>query len=163
MVSVSVIGPMRKIPGGWGQIDADVVACSPASVYRVLSKAGLLRRHTNRSLKGTGFVQPLAPHAHWHLDIAYLNIRGTFYFIASVLDGYSRMVVHWDTRFGPRRFVVALQILSTTGELSNYLPLASTLLVPDRRVHAGPPNCSEPTWLSRLRRLGQATNLHIPS
>lgn len=79
-------------------IDADVVACSPASVYRVLSKAGLLRRHTKRSLKGTGFVQPLAPHAHWHLDIAYLNIRGTFYFIASVLDGYSRMVVHWDIR-----------------------------------------------------------------
>src|SRR5690606_6289709 len=34
----------------------------------------------------------------WHLDIAYLNIRGTFYFIASVLDGYSRMVVHFEIR-----------------------------------------------------------------
>ena len=26
------------------------------------------------------------------------NIRGTFYFIASLLDGYSRMVVHWEIR-----------------------------------------------------------------
>ena len=32
------------------------------------------------------------------MDVAYLNIRGTFYFIASVLDGYSRSVVHWDIR-----------------------------------------------------------------
>lgn len=80
-------------------IDADVAACSPATVYRLLSEAGLLRKHNGKpSLKGTGFVQPLAAHEHWHLDIAYLNIRGTFYFIASLLDGYSRLVVHWDIR-----------------------------------------------------------------
>jgi transposase InsO family protein len=78
-------------------LDADVVACSSASVYRVLKKAGVLRKYNpKKSLKGTGFVQPLAAHKHWHLDIAYLNICGTFYFIASLLDGYSRMVVHWE-------------------------------------------------------------------
>jgi transposase-like protein len=33
------------------------------------------------SLKGTGFVQPLKPHEHWHVDISYLNIRGTFYYL----------------------------------------------------------------------------------
>jgi len=32
------------------------------------------------------------------LDIAYLNITGTFYFIASLLDGYSRSIVHWEIR-----------------------------------------------------------------
>jgi len=74
------------------------VACSAGTVYRVLSQAGLLKRNTKRSLKGTGFVQPLAAHAHWHIDISYLNIAGTFYFMASVLDGYSRSVVHWDIR-----------------------------------------------------------------
>ena len=79
-------------------LDADVVACSAGTVYRVLSQAGLLKRHTKRSLKGTGFQQPLAAHAHWHIDISYLNIAGTFYFMASVLDGYSRSVVHWDIR-----------------------------------------------------------------
>lgn len=79
-------------------LDADVVACSAGTVYRVLSQAGLLKRNAKRSLKGTGFQQPLAAHDHWHIDISYLNIAGTFYFMASVLDGYSRSVVHWDIR-----------------------------------------------------------------
>jgi putative transposase len=80
-------------------IDADVVACSPASVYRVLKDAGLLDRHNLRpSLKGTGFVQPLRPHDHWHVDVAYLNIAGTFYYLCSVLDGCSRSIVHWEIR-----------------------------------------------------------------
>jgi putative transposase len=80
-------------------LDADVVAVSPATVYRVLSQAGLLgRRWAQPSRKGTGFVQPLRPHQHWHIDISYLNIAGTFYFLISVLDGYSRFVVHWDIR-----------------------------------------------------------------
>lgn len=26
----------------------------------------------------------------------YLNLGGTFYFLISVLDGYSRFIVHWD-------------------------------------------------------------------
>jgi putative transposase len=56
-------------------LDADVVACSPASVYRVLSSAGLLDRWNKKpSKKGTGFVQPLRPHEHWHIDISYLNL-----------------------------------------------------------------------------------------
>jgi transposase InsO family protein len=80
-------------------LDADVVAVSPATVYRVLKQAGLLgRRWAQPTRKGTGFVQPLRPHQHWHIDISYLNIAGTFYFLISVLDGYSRFVVHWDIR-----------------------------------------------------------------
>jgi transposase InsO family protein len=80
-------------------LDADVVACSPASVYRVLHKAGLLAGQTpNVSKKGTGFVQPLQPHQEWHVDVSYLNIAGTFYFLCSILDGYSRFIVHWEIR-----------------------------------------------------------------
>ena len=80
-------------------LDEDVVAVSPSSVYRVLRTAGLLDRHnTKPSLKGTGFVQPLAPHQHWHVDIAFVNIANTFYFLCSVLDGYSRAIVHWEIR-----------------------------------------------------------------
>lgn len=30
------------------------------------------------------------------MDISYLNLGGTFYFLISVLDGYSRFVVHWE-------------------------------------------------------------------
>jgi putative transposase len=80
-------------------LDADQVACSPASVYRVLKAAGLLAGATpNITRKGTGFVQPLQAHEHWHVDVSYLNIAGTFYFLCSVLDGYSRFIVHWEIR-----------------------------------------------------------------
>jgi len=80
-------------------LDADSVACSPASVYRVLKAAGLLAGHTpSPSKKGTGFVQPLRPHEHWHVDVSYLNIAGTFYFLCSILDGCSRFIVHWEIR-----------------------------------------------------------------
>jgi putative transposase len=80
-------------------LDADVVACSPASVYRVLKAAGLLERHNGKpSSKGKGFVQPLQPHEHWHVDVSYLNIAGTFYYLCSLLDGCSRSIVHWEIR-----------------------------------------------------------------
>ena len=80
-------------------LDQDIVAVSPSSTYRVLKGAGLLDRNKwAPSKKGTGFVQPLKAHDHWHIDISYLNIAGTFYFLCSVLDGYSRAIVHWEIR-----------------------------------------------------------------
>jgi putative transposase len=80
-------------------LDADVVACSPASVYRVLKNAGLLAGQTPKpTKKGTGFVQPVQPHEHWHVDVSHLNIAGTFYFLCSILDGCSRYLVHWEIR-----------------------------------------------------------------
>lgn len=80
-------------------LDRDIVAVSPASVYRVLKKAGLLRRwNTGKSNKGKGFHQPNKPHQHWHIDVSYLNICGTFYYLCSILDGYSRYLVHWEIR-----------------------------------------------------------------
>jgi putative transposase len=80
-------------------LDANVAAVSPSSVYRVLKQAGVLERHNSKpSKKGTGFVQPLLPHEHWHVDVSYINIAGTFYFLFSILDGCSRFVVHWEIR-----------------------------------------------------------------
>ena len=80
-------------------LDADEVACSPASTYRVLKQAGLLAGHTpTPSKKGTGFVQPLEPHQHWHVDVSYLKVAGTYYFLCSVLDGCSRYLVHHEIR-----------------------------------------------------------------
>lgn len=80
-------------------LDQDVVACSPSSVYRVLKKAGLLAGQTPHvTKKGTGYVQPLQAHQEWHIDVSYLNIAGTFYYLCSVLDGYSRFIVHWEIR-----------------------------------------------------------------
>lgn len=65
----------------------------------MLAGAGLLDRWNNKpSKKGTGFVQPLSAHQHWHIDISYLNLGGTFYYLCSVLDGASRAIVHWEIR-----------------------------------------------------------------
>ena len=72
-------------------MDADVVAASPTSVYRVMKRAGLIAQWNGTpSKKGTGFAQPLAANEHWHIDVSYLNISGTFYYLCSILDGCSR-------------------------------------------------------------------------
>ena len=80
-------------------LDDDVVAVSPSTVYRTLKTAGRLdHRQFSPSKKGTGFVQPLAAHDHWHVDISYLNVAGTFYFLITLLDGFSRYIVHGEIR-----------------------------------------------------------------
>ena len=80
-------------------LDEDIVAVSPATVYRVLKSEGRLDRWNGKpSKKGTGFVQPLWPHEHWHIDISYLNLAGTFYYLCSILDGATRFIVHWELR-----------------------------------------------------------------
>ena len=82
-------------------LDADVVAVSPSSVYRVLREAGLIKSHKYKpSLKGKGFVQPLRPHEHWHVDVSYINVAGTFFYLCGLLDGCSRYIVHWEIREG---------------------------------------------------------------
>src|ERR1039457_6881630 len=80
-------------------LDQDIVAMSSSSVWRGPGQAGLLRKWKNKpSKKGTGFDQPLQAHGHWHIDVSYINISGTFYYLCIVLDGYSRFLVHWDLR-----------------------------------------------------------------
>jgi len=80
-------------------LDRDVVAVSPSTTYRVLKAAGLIQTWNPKpSKKGTGFVQPLAPHEHWHVDVSYINVAGTFYYLCSLLDGCSRSIVHHELR-----------------------------------------------------------------
>jgi transposase InsO family protein len=93
-------------------LDKDLVAVSPATTYRVLANAGLLKRwnEANPSRKGTGFVQPLKPHEHWHVDISYLNLCGTFYYFIGIRDGCTRFMVHWGIRASMTEDDVALVI-----------------------------------------------------
>ncbi len=80
-------------------MDEDVAFVSHNSVHRVLKEAGLIDKSTAKpSLKGTGFVQPTHPHQQWHIDISYINAGGTFYYLCSILDGYSRFIVHWEIK-----------------------------------------------------------------
>lgn len=80
-------------------LDRDIVAVAPSTTYRVLKSEGLLTKWTRqKSNKGTGFEQPLKPHEHWHVDISYVNINSTFYYLCTILDGYSRYVVDWELK-----------------------------------------------------------------
>ena len=98
-------------------MDDNIVAASPSTVYRVLRKAGVLDRWNKKeSKKGTGFVQPLKPHEHWHVDISYINIGGTFYYLFSVLDGCSRYILNWDIREAMKETDVEI-ILQQTREM----------------------------------------------
>lgn len=81
-------------------IDLGLFATSPASVYRVLKETGLLNRWLPKKTtsKGSGFIQPEYPHKDWHTDIKYVNYRGTFLFFISIIDGYSRYIIHHELR-----------------------------------------------------------------
>ena len=80
-------------------MDAGIVAASPGSVYRVLSQAGAPSRWEARpGKKGKGFVPPPSAHAHWHIDVSTLNLSGTFYYLCSLLVGYSRSIVCHEIR-----------------------------------------------------------------
>lgn len=90
--------------------DEDVVAVSPATTYRVLRGAGLTNRwnQTSSKSKKTGFEQPQGPHEHWHMDISYVKFKSMFLFLISVLDGYSRFVLHHDVRTHMQQYDVEL-------------------------------------------------------
>jgi len=104
-------------------LDADVVAASPTSVYRVLKQAGRLGRWNNKpSRKGTGFEHPLRPHEHWHVDVSYINVCGTFYYLCSLLDGYSRYIVHWEIRESMKESEVELVIQRAREAFPNAYP-----------------------------------------
>jgi len=77
-------------------LDADIVAVSPSSTYRVMKQGGLLgQQRYGPSKKGSGFDQPQNPHEHWHIDFTYIRLGSQFYFLVMVLDGYSRAILSW--------------------------------------------------------------------
>ena len=80
----------------WQMVDADVAYLSESSVYRVLRDADLLARWKRHGSVGTAPRKPMHPHERWHTDLMYLRIADTWYFLVTVIDAYSRYVVHWE-------------------------------------------------------------------
>ncbi len=93
-------------------MDGDIVAVSPSTTYRVLKSMGLLNRwnKVKKSSKGNGFEQPISVHQHWHIDIKYINFRGTFLFLISIIDGYSRYIVHHELRMNMQEYDVEITV-----------------------------------------------------
>ena len=80
----------------WMMIDEDVAYVSPSSVYRILRDADLLYRWKRSRKSGEPPPEPTEPNERWHTDLMYLRVEDTWYFLVTVLDAYSRYVVHWE-------------------------------------------------------------------
>lgn len=80
----------------WQMIDADVAFLSPSSVYRILDEADLLYRWKRSASIGKAPLHPTRPHERWHTDLMYLRVADCWYFLVSVIDAYSRYIVHWE-------------------------------------------------------------------
>ena len=110
-------------------MDRGVAFVSPATTYRVLKAAGLIQaRARQASKKGQGFKQPNAPHRHWHIDITYIKVKGIFYYLILVLDGYSRFIVSWDLR--PTMTEADVEIVIQRGREA--FPTARPRIISDR-------------------------------
>jgi hypothetical protein len=126
-------------------LDADVVAVSPSSVYRVLRQAGVIKpRNHQPSLKGKGFQQPLRAHEPWHVDISSINLAGPLFALGSLLDGSSRLLVHGEIR-----------ATMTEAEVETIIPRARERFPNERpRIISdnGPQSCEDITLLSAEQR-----------
>lgn len=94
----------------WMMVDADVAYLSPSSVYRILTDADLLYRWKRSYRSGEKPESPTHPHQRWHTDIMYLRVGDVWYFLVTVLDGFSRYVVHWELLTSMRAADVRLVI-----------------------------------------------------
>jgi putative transposase len=94
----------------WMMVDEDVAYVSPTSVYRILNEADLLYRWKRSTKEGERPPEPTAPNERWHADLMYLRIEDTWYFLVTVLDAYSRYVVHWDLLTSMRAAAVRMVI-----------------------------------------------------
>jgi transposase InsO family protein len=102
----------------WQMIDADVAYLSESSVDRILNDAELLARWKRHRSSGTAPAKPARPHDRWHTDLMYLRIGDSWYFLVTVLDAYSRYVVHWElltTMMASDVRLVIQQALEQTG------------------------------------------------
>lgn len=80
----------------WQMVDEDVAYVSPSSVYRILDDVDLLYRWKRSARSGEAPPPPGAPNERWHTDLMYLRVEDSWYFLVTVLDAYSRYVVHWE-------------------------------------------------------------------
>jgi transposase InsO family protein len=77
-------------------LDANIVATSPSTVYRVLKRADLLSKWNDTRSLGTPPPQPKSSNEKWHTDLMQLVIQGQVYYYQGIIDAYSRYIIAWD-------------------------------------------------------------------
>ena len=117
----------------WIMIDRNIAYLSPSSVYRILVNAALNNKWTKPAgePKKVGFDQPTQVHEHWHTDISYINFKGTFVYLISVLDGYSRTILSWDIRTSMESYDVQIVLWRACDKWLNPNPSKNPRLITD--------------------------------
>jgi len=74
----------------------NIAFVSPSSVYRVLKANDLIpeKEYNKERQKADGKIKVSEPHQVWHTDITYIPVKDGHAYLISVLDDYSRFVVH---------------------------------------------------------------------
>ena len=81
----------------WMMVDEDVAYLTPSAVYRTMDRHDLLYRWKRpEPLQGKQVPKATSPDEVWHVDLMYLWVKGRWYFLVSILDSYSRYIVHWE-------------------------------------------------------------------
>lgn len=79
--------------------DANIAYLSESAVFRILKEHNALAPKLSGATAQASKEykdKPTTVHQHWHMDIAYIKVRGTFYFLIMMLDGYSRFLLDWE-------------------------------------------------------------------
>jgi transposase InsO family protein len=85
----------------WQMVDANIVFVSPGTVYNVVKRGGLTKKWAELGEDAKkGFDQPKAIHEQWQrtfgsTDYSYMRVCGNFYYLISVMDGFSRKILSW--------------------------------------------------------------------
>jgi transposase InsO family protein len=79
--------------------DEQRVFISESSVYRILKAKGLITtpQHILLSASNEFKDKPCFVHELWQTDFTYFKILGWgWYYLSTILDDYSRFIVHWE-------------------------------------------------------------------
>jgi putative transposase len=100
----------------WMMVDGDIVYLTPSTVYRILDRHDLLYRWKSPEPSyGRKVPEATYPNEVWHVDLMYLWVKSRWYFLVSVLDSYSRFIVHWELALSMRAQEIA-EIIATALE-----------------------------------------------
>ena len=112
----------------WMMVDKDVAYLCPSTVYRILDRHDLLYRWKRSVVVGTKPPKPQAPDERWHVDILYLWVMNRWYFLVTVLDAFSRYIVHWRLLFT----MASDEVVDVVEEALEKTPDAKPKVVTDR-------------------------------
>ncbi len=73
-------------------------AARPASIASSRARDSWPGKRRRPPRKAPASCNPSTLTSTGNVDVSYLNIAGTFYFLCSILDGCSRLIVHWEIR-----------------------------------------------------------------